>query len=131
MLVPLLGILFIACENEPEKKAAEPTSTSADADRLPVDILIAQEEELHHDETAIGTMMPYREVSIVSELPQKITRIAFHDGSYVAQGAILYVLNDTDIRAHTPHRTATGWLALRRRARRRKIRFVPAAHSRA
>ncbi|MGE8293517.1 MAG: efflux RND transporter periplasmic adaptor subunit [Sphingobacterium sp.] len=99
MLVPLLGIILIACENKPEKTAATPSSSKADDARLPVDILIAQEEELHHDETAIGTMMPYREVSIVGELPQKITRVAFQDGSYVEQGAILYILNDTDIRA--------------------------------
>ncbi|OOG19206.1 efflux transporter periplasmic adaptor subunit [Sphingobacterium sp. CZ-UAM] len=99
MLVPLLGIILIACENKSEKTGASATGTNTDAARLPVDVLIAQAEELHQDETVIGTMMPYREVSIVSELAQKIIRVAFQDGSYVEEGAILYVLNDADIRA--------------------------------
>ncbi|RKO69727.1 efflux RND transporter periplasmic adaptor subunit [Sphingobacterium puteale] len=99
MFVPLLGIILIACESKAEKTAAVSTGTKTDVTRLPVDILIAQEEELRQDETVIGTMIPYREVSIVSELPQKIVRVAFQDGSYVEQGSILYILNDTDIRA--------------------------------
>ena len=99
ILIPLLSILLIACENEPKKSPGETTKTNADASKLPVDIIIAQEQLLNHEEAVVGTMVSYREVSIVSELPQKITKVAFKDGSYVSQGAVLYTLNDADIRS--------------------------------
>lgn len=99
ILIPMLSILLIACENKQEKAPEKARTPSADAGKLPVDIIIAQEEQLDQKETVVGTMMPYREVSIVSELPQKITQVAFKDGSYVSQGTILYKLNDADIRS--------------------------------
>ena len=99
ILIPLLGILLIACENKPEKSSGVTATANADASKLPVDIIIAQEELLNHEEAVVGTMMSYREVSIVSEVPQKITKVAFKEGSYVSQGAVLYTLNDADIRS--------------------------------
>lgn len=98
ILIPLLGILLISCENKTDK-SPETATANADASKLPVDIIIAQEQQLNQEEAVVGTMMPYREVSIVSELPQKITEVAFKDGSYVTQGAVLYKLNDADIRS--------------------------------
>lgn len=99
VLIPLLGILLIACENKPEKSSGEKLATNTDASKLPVDIIVAQEQLLNHEEAVVGTMMSYREVSIVSEIPQKITKVAFKDGGYVSQGAILYTLNDADIKS--------------------------------
>ena len=99
MLIPLLGILLIACENKTEKSPEKKLTANADAGKLPVDISIAHEQQLDQEEALVGTMMPYHEVAIVSELPQKITRVAFKDGSFVSQGAVLYTLNDADIRS--------------------------------
>ncbi len=99
VLIPLLSILFIACENKSEKSAEKPEAPQADDSRLPVDVIVAQAYELNQEEAVVGTMVPYREVSIVSELPQKVTQVAFKDGSFVSQGAILYTLNDGDIRS--------------------------------
>lgn len=99
ILVPLLSILLIACENKTEKAPESDATAKADANKLPVDIIIAQEKQLNQEEAVVGTMIPYREVAIVSELPQKITHVAFKDGSYVSQGAVLYKLNDADIRS--------------------------------
>ncbi|MCV9929757.1 efflux RND transporter periplasmic adaptor subunit [Flavobacterium sp. LS1R49] len=99
ILVPLLSVLLIACENKTEKVPEKAATAKADANKLPVDIIIAQEKLLNQEEAVVGTMMPYREVSIVSELPQKITHVAFKDGSYISQGAVLYKLNDADIRS--------------------------------
>jgi len=99
ILIPLVGILLIACEKKSEKVSTEKATTNADAGKLPVDIIIAQEKLLNHEEALVGTMMPYREVSIVSEIPQKITKVAFKDGGYVTQGAVLYTLNDADIKS--------------------------------
>lgn len=99
ILIPLLGILLIACESKLEKQTGETATANPDASKLPVDIIIAQEQLLNHEEAVVGTMMSNREVSIVSELPQKITKVAFKDGTYVSQGAVLYTLNDGDIRS--------------------------------
>ncbi len=98
-LIPLVGILLISCENKSTTTSGETATVHADADKLPVDIIIAQKELLNHEEASVGTMMSYREVSIVSEIPQKITRVAFKDGSYVRQGVVLYKLNDADIKS--------------------------------
>lgn len=99
VLIPLLGILFVACENKIEKSPKKAATVNVDAGKLPVDIIVAQEQQLNQEEAVVGTMMPYREVSIVSELPQKITQVTFKDGSYVSRGAVLYKLNDADIRS--------------------------------
>ncbi|WP_277016251.1 efflux RND transporter periplasmic adaptor subunit [Flavobacterium lindanitolerans] len=94
ILIPLVSILLTACQNKP-KEAAAP----AVANKLPVDIIVAQEKALDQREIFVGTIMPLREVAIVSETAQKITKVAFQDGSYVSQGAVLYTLNDADIKS--------------------------------
>lgn len=99
ILIPLLGILLIACESKLEKSTGETATAHPDASKLPVDIVIANEQLLNQEEAVVGTMVSNREVSIVSELPQKITRVAFKDGTYVSQGAVLYTLNEGDIRS--------------------------------
>ncbi|WP_430611781.1 efflux RND transporter periplasmic adaptor subunit [Flavobacterium sp. JP2137] len=95
--IPLWSILFVACSNKTEEPQGE-TAAAAVA-QLPVDVIVAKEEPLAQEEAVVGTLMPYREVAIVSELPQKITQVAFKDGSFVSQGAVLYKLNDADIRS--------------------------------
>lgn len=99
ILIPLLSILLIACQNKEQKPSKATSSTNAVVPKLPVDIIIANEQELNQEEAVVGTMLPYREVSIMSELPQKITKVAFKDGSYVNQGAVLYTLNNAAIRS--------------------------------
>ena len=96
ILIPLLSILFTACESKPKKEEA---AAPAAAGKLPVDVIVAQEQELDQQEIFVGTLLPHREIAVVSETAQKITKVAFRDGSYVSQGAILYTLNDSDIRS--------------------------------
>jgi len=95
ILIPLVSILLTACQNKPKEEAVAAAVTA----KLPVDIIVAQEKTLDQQEIFVGTIMPHREVAIVSETAQKITKVAFKDGSYVSQGAILYTLNDADIRS--------------------------------
>ncbi len=99
LLIPLLSILLLACENKSETGTEEKATDNAATSKLPVDIITAQEQTLIQEEAVVGTMVANREVSIVSELPQKITHIAFKDGSYVQKGALLYQLNDADIKS--------------------------------
>ncbi len=99
IVIPLWSILLVACANKTEEASAESTPANVPVEKLPVDILVAKEQQLHQEEIVVGTLMPYRAVSIVSELPQKITQVAFQEGSFVNQGALLYKLNDADIRS--------------------------------
>ncbi|MCW8311849.1 efflux RND transporter periplasmic adaptor subunit [Sphingobacterium thalpophilum] len=99
LLIPLLGMLLVTCQRRPDNKSGDTPAPNAAAAQLPVDIITAQEEELQQHETAVGSLMPYQEVSIVSEIAQRITYVAFKDGAYVDRGATLYTLNDTEIRA--------------------------------
>ncbi|MGJ1266786.1 efflux RND transporter periplasmic adaptor subunit [Sphingobacterium spiritivorum] len=96
ILIPLLSILFTACESKPKKEEA---AAPAAAGKLPVDVIVAQEQELDQQEIFVGTLLPQREIAVVSETAQKITKVAFTDGSHVSQGAVLYTLNDADIKS--------------------------------
>lgn len=91
--ISLLYLFLAACGNNNKQT---PTGPPAD-NKLPVDIIVARQEALNLEELLVGTIEPNREVAIVGELAQKITKIAFKDGSYVKQGAVLYTLNDAEI----------------------------------
>lgn len=95
----LLSLLLIACDSNKAKTQKEAATPDADTSKLPVDVVLVREENLNPEEVVVGTMIPYREVAIVSEIPQKIVRVAFNDGGYVSKGQLLYKLNDADIKA--------------------------------
>lgn len=99
VLYSLLTILLIACGSNKEKTLKETNAPPVDASKLPVDVVIVQEQDLNQEEVLVGTMIPYQEVAIVSEIPQKIIRVAFNDGGYVSKGKLLYKLNDGDAKA--------------------------------
>lgn len=99
IVIPLWSVLLVACANKTEEPQEKSETANVSTAKLPVDIIVAYEQQLNNEEAVVGTMMPYQEVSIVSELPQKITQIPFKDGSYVNKHAVLYKLNDADIRS--------------------------------
>ncbi|WP_073232627.1 efflux RND transporter periplasmic adaptor subunit [Pedobacter caeni] len=95
----LCSILLIAC-NENKEKAQKPAAAAgADVSKLQVDVIVVSEESLNQEEVIVGTMAPYREVAIVSEIAQKIVQVAFQDGGNVSKGQLLYKLNDADLKA--------------------------------
>lgn len=98
ILCSLLAILIISCTKSSGKNL-ESNNTSIEVNKLPVDVIEAKQIELIQEENLVGTLLPIQEVAIVSEVSQKITKIAFNDGDHVSRGQLLYKLNDTDIRA--------------------------------
>jgi len=98
IIIALSGTLLAACGSNKSKDHKGATANPV-ASQLPVDIIIAEERALNGEEAMPGTVVAYREVSIVSEVSQKIARVAFADGSYVKAGQLLYKLNDADIQA--------------------------------
>lgn len=95
----LCSILLIACNGNSEKVEKPAAAADANASKLAVDAIVVNEENLNQEEVIVGTMVPYREVAIVSEIAQKIIQIAFQDGGYVSKGQLLYKLNDADLKA--------------------------------
>jgi len=88
-----------SCEKEEEKSKMNSNKKSAEMTKTSVDIIIAKVTDLNQEEALVGTIVPNQEVSIVSEVAQKVNRIAFTDGTEVTKGQLLYKLNDTDLKA--------------------------------
>ncbi|MCX2452010.1 efflux RND transporter periplasmic adaptor subunit [Pedobacter sp. PLR] len=95
----LCSMLLVACEASKEKTQKPSAAASAEANKLDVDAIVVNEENLNHEEVIVGTMAPFQEVAIVSEIAQKIIQVAFQDGGYVNKGQLLYKLNDADLKA--------------------------------
>jgi membrane fusion protein, multidrug efflux system len=87
------SLLLIACSNN-KAKTQEPAA--ADAGKLPVDVTVVTKENLAQEELIVGTMAPYQEVEVVSEIAQKVAQVLFQDGGPVHKGQLLYKLNDAD-----------------------------------
>lgn len=95
----LCSMLLIACNGDPEKTEKASSTAAVNPNKLEVDAIVVNEENLDQEEVIVGTMLPYREVAIVSEIAQKIIQVAFQDGGYVSKGQLLYKLNDADLKA--------------------------------
>ena len=81
-------------------KAADTSGLNASqVNRLPVDVKVVKASPLVQEETVAGSVLPNREVTIMSEVAKKVVSIAFRDGSRVKKGQLLYKLDDSDILA--------------------------------
>ncbi|MEW5677125.1 efflux RND transporter periplasmic adaptor subunit [Flavobacterium enshiense] len=98
-LVYSLGAVMISCNDKNEKTVAENSTASPEANKLVVDAIHVEPKELNHEEAVAGSVLPFQDVIITSELSQKITRISFKEGDYVGKGQLLYKLNDSEFRA--------------------------------
>ena len=93
----LISVVSISCSS----KAAIETQKSAPAaiPKLPVDVKVVKAEALNEKEVIAGSLVPNREVAVMSEVTKKVSSILFRDGSYVSKGQVLYKLDDADILA--------------------------------
>ena len=66
---------------------------------LPVKVHITKYEALDNKVLTTGTVLANEEVDLKSEVPGKITKILFKEGSYVNKGDLLVKINDADLQA--------------------------------
>jgi membrane fusion protein (multidrug efflux system) len=99
LLLSALILTLNSCQDGVAKSKKENNDKAAEVSKLPVDVIIAQETDLNQEEVVVGTIVPNQEVAVVSETAQKITQIAFTDGTNVTKGQLLYKLNDADLKA--------------------------------
>ena len=89
-----LTAALIGCTTEAADNSSQ---SSSQTNRLPVDVKVVKASTLIQEETVAGSILPNKEVTIMSEVSKKITAISFSDGSKVAKGQLLYKLDDSDI----------------------------------
>lgn len=95
----MLILTLNSCQDGDAKAPNEANSQSTGVSALPVDVIVAKETDLDQEEVVVGTIVPNQEVAVVSEVAQKVSRIAFSDGSNVVKGQLLYKLHDADLKA--------------------------------
>lgn len=91
-----LGAALLGCSTEAADTSGQ---TASQVNRLPVDVKVVKSSTLIQEETVAGSILPNREVTIMSELPRKVVAVSFRDGSHVSKGQLLYKLDDSDILA--------------------------------
>lgn len=89
-----LTAALIGCTTEAADNSSQ---SSSQTNRLPVDVKVVKASTLIQEETVAGSILPNREVTIMSEVSRKITAVSFSDGSKVAKGQLLYKLDDSDV----------------------------------
>lgn len=84
------------------KKAAAATSAPAASGpppAVPVDEYVVRPTASSDELQATGTIQANQEVQLVSEVARKVTGIYAHEGTRVAQGTLLFKLDDADLQA--------------------------------
>lgn len=93
-----ITLLTVSCTSKAKNFENEKQSAPA-PDALPVDVVVVAATQAEDTEVLPGSILPNREVTIMSEFSKKVVMVAFKDGSQVAAGQLLYKLADADIRA--------------------------------
>ncbi|WP_423734965.1 efflux RND transporter periplasmic adaptor subunit [Chitinophaga caseinilytica] len=100
-----LMTLLTAC-GDGKSAAAQAAAGPSAAPALPVDVIVAQEQDIAQHEVITGTTVPFREVTIKSEVAERVLQVGFQDGALVTAGQVLYKLNDADLQARLKQLTA-------------------------
>ncbi len=104
--IALLVAVFLAyragffSEKMPEPPEADATAAGpAGGPSLAVEAIVLQPQSLRDAISVNGSSMPNEEVAITSEVPGKILRILFREGTEVKRGAALVELDSEELRA--------------------------------
>jgi membrane fusion protein, multidrug efflux system len=92
----VMAAAVIACNSKASDKEQKPQAAPAG---LPVDVKVVEESFVDQSEVVAGSIVPNRTVEIAAELPRKLIAVHFKDGAFVREGAMLYKLDDADIKA--------------------------------
>ncbi|MBC7884893.1 MAG: efflux RND transporter periplasmic adaptor subunit [Saprospiraceae bacterium] len=92
----LTGLCLFSCSSETKKDNSIKNNPN-DIKPMVVDAIIAMEELSSNTINAAGTILANEEVEVKSEVPGKITKIYFKEGSSVTKGQLLVMLNDEDL----------------------------------
>jgi len=100
-----------ACGGRTEADAAVTTEQ-----QIPVRTAIVQTRDLTETLTLTGTLEPRARVAVVAEVAARLMRVLNDEGDRVRQGAVIAVLDDSDLRLARDHAKASLDLAEANRA---------------
>ena len=105
--------------NGKEEKEKMPVSTAPKP--TPVRVVVLKPELLDNKVLTSGVILANEEVAISSEIAGKVTRIYFQEGDFVAAGALLAKINDTEQQAQLQKLIANKKLSETKEKRQREL----------
>jgi membrane fusion protein (multidrug efflux system) len=95
-LVAAIALPKIICNSKNSQMA--PIGSKANTP-IAVTVHIAKAQQTTSGIKVGGTLLAYKDIVLYAEVPGKISKLYFNEGSYVQQGALLLELNNADIQA--------------------------------
>ncbi|MEG1607808.1 MAG: efflux RND transporter periplasmic adaptor subunit [Mucinivorans sp.] len=75
------------------------TSTRVGAKTIPVEVYVAQKEQVLDGIRAVGSLVANEQVELASEISGKVVQVLFTEGTAVQKGQVLVRINDDDLQA--------------------------------
>lgn len=109
------ALLLTGCEGRQKSGATPPTSGAGGGGRgastapLPVEAFKVTGGSISQSISAVGTLVARESITVVGELSRRLIRVACREGADVEAGALLFLLDDAELR------TEFGRLEIRRK----------------
>lgn len=115
----LVKIFFLTPKDDKSKPGSKPSAMP-----VGVNIYVVKAENVPQQVYVSGSVVPYNEIALRSEISGKIIGIYFKDGQSVAKGTLLAKINDADFQAQLLKNKSAIALAKQRLERLEKLRAV-------
>ena len=98
-LTAALGLALLAGCSRDAAKPAAPASATAPTAALPAEGLRVAGTQIVQHLNSVGTLLARESVTIVSESDRRLVKVACTEGASVAQGDLLFQLDDSELQA--------------------------------
>jgi len=105
VVIVILGVLVWWAYHHFAAPADKPAAPKAPA--VKVSVAPAKRANVPLTLQLAGNVIPYETVAVKSRLDSVVTEVAFHDGDHVAQGQVLFKLDDRSLKAQLSQLQAT------------------------
>ncbi len=114
LIIPLILLSLVSCKNGTDKQKKEPAP-------VPVDIIIAQEENFPKTIEVNGNVLSEDMVELRPEISGRLTYLNIPDGGSVSKGTVLAKINDAELQAQLKQWQVQLDLASKTEERLRKL----------
>jgi membrane fusion protein, multidrug efflux system len=91
----ITATVFISCKAKDTKADAKPAAKPP----VKVDVFVVQPKNISEQIELPGSLAPFEETAVQTEVPGRVVRIGFAEGAAVAKGSLLIKLDDADLQA--------------------------------
>lgn len=99
LIVVVIVVGFLVFRKIQSKHSGTEKLQQRGSDQLIAQVLVVRDTVIAFPLQALGTLMANEEVNIVSEYAGKITDIGFKEGATISRGALLFKLDDSELKA--------------------------------